>query len=334
MKFGSTARFLGVASSVAIPLLVATLAVGPATAAGATNRSPRATGRTPVFTGDFADPFVLQVGARFYAYATNSAGRNVPFGVAGLGRRTGLDGDALPVLPTWSVPGSVWAPSVLATGGEYRLYYTTRDRASGRQCVSVATAATPAGPFVDGSSEPLVCQAALGGSIDASPVVVGDGVSLVWKNDGNCCSLPTRIWSAPLTPDGRALGGPAVAILAADQAWEGGIIEGPSMIANGSRFLLFYSANRWDSDAYATGYAVCETVAGPCEKPIDGPWLRSDDRVVGPGGGSAFRIGHGPAFFVYAAWSPGAVGYDAPGAARRLSVERLAIVNGSPVLSR
>ena len=318
-----------------VVLFSALLVFGAATeisATGASGVHSRGTG--PVFSGDFADPFVLQVGVRFYAYATNSGGRNVPFAVSRTGRSARLDGDALPVLPSWSEPGSVWAPSVVATRGGYRLYYTTRDRASGRQCVSVASAALPSGPFVDDSSEPLVCQVELGGSIDPSPVVVADRVSLVWKNDGNCCSIPTRIWSAPLTADGRAVVGAPVALISADQPWEGGLVEGPSMIADGDRFLLFYSANRWDSDAYATGYAICDTVAGPCEKPNADAWLRSDDRVAGPGGGSALRLGHGPAFFVYAAWTPGAVGYDQPGAARRLSVERLVLDDGRPVLRR
>ena len=38
------------------------------------------------------------------------------------------------------------------------------------------------------------------------------------------------------------------------------------MIAVDGEYHLFYSANRWDTEAYAVGHAVCESVAGPCVK--------------------------------------------------------------------
>jgi hypothetical protein len=285
----------------------------------------------PVFEGDFADPFVLQVGASFYAYATNTPLANVPFGVAQIGHHTRLDGDALPVLPAWTEPGHVWAPAVAANGDGYRLYYTTRDRASGRQCISVASATSPAGPFHDASTAPLVCQLGLGGSIDPSPIDVGGTHYLVWKNDGNCCNIPTRIWVAPLAPDGMSLAGPATALLGADQSWEHGLVEGPSMIEDHGRFYLFYSANAWDTSHYAMGYAVCDTVTGPCHEPHDGPWLATQGDLAGPGGGSAFRTSRGGTYLVFAAWSSNAVGYD-HGGSRQLYVRTLQFTNGVPKL--
>jgi GH43 family beta-xylosidase len=287
--------------------------------------------KAPKFNGDFADPFVLQVGSTFYAYATNTSRGNVPYGSAQIGRQARLDGDALPDLPSWSEPGHVWAPAVAPNGDAYRLYYTTRDRASGRQCISVAEADSPSGPFVDGSDAPLVCQLALGGSIDPSPIDVDGAHYLMWKNDGNCCGTPTQIWIASLTADGLGVAGRPVALLGADQPWEHGLIEGPSMIEDGGRFYLFYSANAWDSSSYATGYAVCETVTGPCHKPSASPWLSSTGSFTGPGGGSAVHTRRGLDLFVFAAWSDGKVGYDA-GGSRRLVVRPLRFVEGVPVL--
>ncbi len=55
------------------------------------------------------------------------------------------------------------------------MYYTVREAASQQQCISRAVAAAPAGPFLDDSSGPLVCQRDLGGSIDPSPFVDDDG---------------------------------------------------------------------------------------------------------------------------------------------------------------
>jgi GH43 family beta-xylosidase len=294
-------------------------------------RNPATSGTVPVFEGDFADPFVLQVGATFYAYATNTPLANVPFGAAQVGRRTRLDGDALPALPSWSEPGHVWAPAVASNGSGYRLYYTTRDRASGRQCISIASAASPAGPFHDASTGPLVCQRDLGGSIDPSPIDVNGRHYLMWKNDGNCCDIPSRIWIAPLTSDGRRLAGDPVPLLGADQPWEGGLVEGPSMIEDHGRFYLFYSANAWDTSSYAMGYAVCDTVTGPCHKAAGGPWLGTEGEIAGPGGGSAFRTSRGAAYLVDAAWSSDAVGYD-KGGSRQLYVQPLAFTNGVPTL--
>ena len=309
------------------------LGIVPAEAAVRAPSLHRAEARTrqPVFTGDFADPFLLRVGTTFYAYATNTPTANVPVGSSRVGRSARLDGDALPHLPAWSEPGHVWAPSVTLVGSEFRLYYTTRDRASGRQCISVATATSPTGPFVDDSGAPLVCQLAAGGSIDPSPITVGGVEYLMWKNDGNCCGIPTRIWIAPLTVDGRHVGAPATPLLAADQPWEHGLIEGPSMIENDGRFYLFYSANAWDTSHYAMGYAVCGSVTGPCHKPTAVPWLTSSGANTGPGGGSAMPTRLGPDLFVYAAWSGTKVGYS-HGGSRHLVVRPLRFVNGVPTL--
>ena len=46
--------------------------------------------------------------------------------------------DALPVLPRWALPDpglrNAWGPSVLARGGHYLLYYTTKTKA-GVECI-------------------------------------------------------------------------------------------------------------------------------------------------------------------------------------------------------
>ena len=48
------------------------------------------------------------------------------------------------------------------------------------------------------------------------------------------------------------------------------------MIAVDGEYHLFYSANRWDTEAYAVGHAV-ESVAGPCVKDRE-PWLADTER--------------------------------------------------------
>ena len=140
----------------------------------------------PVYGKNFADPQVVAVDNIFYAFATNGALGNVQ-------TLTSTDlvswdevGDALPVLPSWTSPGRVWAPEVAVHAADrYVMYYTSRDDVSDRQAVGVAVASVPEGPYVDKSSQPLISQVDEGGSIDASPFQDSTGRRwLYWKNDG------------------------------------------------------------------------------------------------------------------------------------------------------
>ncbi|MEM7141004.1 MAG: glycoside hydrolase family 43 protein [Actinomycetota bacterium] len=289
---------------------------------------------TPVFAGDFADPFVLPADGGFYLYATNTAAANVPVVFANAGGGEYL-GDGLPVLPEWTNSLWNWAPSVAEIDGTYVLYYTTRHEASGRQCISVATADAPGGPFVDDSTEPLVCSLDLGGSIDPSPFVDADGSRwLLWKSDGNCCGIPTRIYAQPMTDDGLAFTGDPVELIRNDLGWERDVVEGPSMIEVDGEYHLFYSANRWDTPDYAVGRAVCESVTGPCVKDPE-PWLSSEtlgaEGVLGPGGLEVVDLDNRVAdLVVFHAWTGGEVGYET--GQRALFIEPIRWSDGDPVI--
>jgi hypothetical protein len=278
-----------------------------------------------VYCHDFADPFVLPVGNAYYAYSTDNQDYHVPVltssGLFGTARRA----EALPSLPAWSSPGSVWAPAVLPRPDAFVLYYTTRAHDPDRQCLSRAVSTRPGGPFVDDSSGPLVCPAD-GGAIDPSPFVDVDGRAyLLWKSEGGTAGIVAQ----ELSPDGRNLVGEARTLLQADQVWEGGVAEAPSMTAHDGRYYLFYSGNDWATSNYAIGYAVCESPLGPCTKAADGPWLASTDKAEGPGGQDVFVDERGQIWMALHAWVRGKVGY--PQGARNLFVVRLSFVNGVPV---
>ncbi len=292
-----------------------------------------ASGPVEVFSGDFADPSVLIVNPfEVYAYATNARGDNVPVLRGTLVGGVTLVGDALPRLPRWSAPGSVWAPSVRQTGPDaYFLYYATRDRRTRRQCLSVAQGTQPQGPFHDDSASPFECQAKLGGSIDPATVTVGRTTFLLWKSDGDCCGLPTALWSAPLTADGLRLAAPPVMILGATQAWEYGIVEGPSMVTVAGRFDLFFSGGQWNTSGYAMGVATCASPLGPCHTTSSGPFLSSRPGQEGPGGGEVFLGPAGHSYIVYAAWTNGHVGY-AGGGSRSLFASAINLDRPVPVL--
>jgi beta-xylosidase len=301
----------------AITVLVTALLAG---AAGRAATPPSAgpsgslagTFTNPVLGGDFPDPGVMRTDDAWYAYATGDLTVNIQ-----VARSTDLVtwerlGEALPRLPFWqpSARGSTWAPEVWRTSAGYVMSYTARDALSGRQCLALAVATSPEGPFVDDSDAPFLCQVDLGGSIDPFPFQDADGSRhLLWKNDGNCCGQPTRLWMAPLSDDGLALIGEPVDLgLGADQPWEGALIEAPTLLLEDDTYLLLYSANAYDSDRYAVGVATATSLHGPYTDVPGNPILASDDEAAGPGGQAVVTDADGDPWLLYHAWDPAAVG--------------------------
>jgi hypothetical protein len=276
---------------------------------------------------DFPDPSILRAGSHFYAYSTNAGGGNLQVLESSDLRHWTLIGDALAAVPGWATPGATWAPAVVALGGRYVAYYTVRDRGTGLQCISLAVAVRPTGPFVDFSQAPLVCQA--GGSIDPSPFVDPNGaVTLLWKSEAIPLA-PTIIWSQPLTPDGLTLTGVASQLLAPGKSWEHGIVEAPSMVRIGNHDYLFYSGAVWSTTGYAEGVAVCDGPAGPCRRPVPAPVLASQGSLAGPGGGAAFTTADGRVMLAFAAFTAPDVGYPN---SRTLHLASVDVVNGVPVV--
>ena len=284
---------------------------------------------------DMPDPDVVRVGGTWWAYATGSGFLHLQVRASADLASWSTAVDALPRLPAWASPGVAWGPAFLAVGGEYRgeyrLYYSARDAAFGRECLSVATASTPGGPFVDTSAVPLTCQASSGGSIDPQPFVALDGTPyLLWKSEDNALGAASRIGVQRLTPDGLALVGPRPRLLAATQPWQGGVVEGPVMVTAGGRYYLFYGANHWNAAAAGIGYAVCTSPLGPCTNAtLSGPWLGSAPGAWGPSGPDVFSGPDGRAEIAYHAWNgpPGG-----PQSARALWVMPLTFADGVPVI--
>lgn len=288
----------------------------------------------PVYKFDFPDPHVIRVEDTYYAYATTN-GSSVNIRVMRSADLLNWEtlGDALPGLPSWSVlnAGFTWAPGVMEIEDQFVMYYTARDRETDRQCIGRATSNDPEGPFTDANDQAFICQSDLGGSIDAYPFRDDDGtLYLFWKNDGNCCGLEVALWGQQLSPDGGTLIGKPVKLLVRDQPWERPLIENPAMVKDGDRYYLFYSGNWWESHQYAIGYALCETVLGPCEKPLDKPWLEYKPPVMGPGGQAFFTDPDGNLWMAYHAWTGGNVTYSS-GGQRRLHLDLVTFEDGAPV---
>jgi hypothetical protein len=312
---------------------------------------------TPVFNGDFADPFALKTSKALYLFASDTTASHYAPAAhipeIELTQSSAFQGyylgDALPRLPKWTVSGFQWAPSVWARpDGTYVMYYSTPatnpldcvarpsttgcvhtvNGPSSAMCISAATSSNPAGPYVDDSSSAFVCPVTQGGAIDPSIFIAQDGTPwLLWKSDGDCCDLPTTIYSQQLAPDGLAVVGPPHRLIGASQPWEGGLVEGPAMLESNGHFWLFYSANQWGTDHYGIGIAQCSSVIGSCTKPLSHAWLSSSggsQTDPGPGGEEFFQAG-GLVWMVHHGLASGQTGNLAQ---RRLYVDLLAFPNG------
>lgn len=276
----------------------------------------------PVYNVNFPDPDILLANGEFIAYATND-GINLPMAKskdlvawtpvmdpAKPGKR--LDG--MPTLAPWVKEGFTWAPEVHRVGADYMLYYTANNRKLDRQCVGLAVASNPLGPFRDTSATPLLCQADLGGTIDANIFRDAEGkLYLYYKNDGNRVGKVSQIWGQRLTADGRSLVGAAVSIARDTKPWEQKLVEAPTMVLTPTGYQLFYSGGYfgWNDDQrispYAMGYATCATPFGPCTPSPNNPILHSfNDRqagcISGPGHQSIFTVG-ARHFIAFHAWA-------------------------------
>ncbi|GAB3607096.1 glycoside hydrolase family 43 protein [Conyzicola nivalis] len=256
---------------------------------------------------DFPDPDVLATGDRYYAFATNGAGFNVQAAVStDLESWETLAVDVLPELPDWASPGKTWAPEVTEVApGDFVMYFTAANKSPALQCIGVATATNPEGPFTPVGTGPIVCPPDEGGAIDAATFVDDDGTRyLLWKNDGNCCGLDTWLQIAPLSADGTAIVGETTKLLMQDQDWEGNLIEAPTLVKRDGVYTLLYSANDYGGDAYATGYATAPSALGPFTK-ADGPLLTTEisaGRYLGPGGQDVVTAPDGTDVLVFPSW--------------------------------
>jgi beta-xylosidase len=311
----------------AFGLVVALLASGLGAASAQTNR-PSPVGSDPfrggaAYSGDFPDPTVMRVGSTFYAYATTVAALNLPAMTSTDLRhwtaRPASDeshpfrNDALPTAAAWAerrstpngrVFSATWAPSVVRMGaGRFVAAYAVPRASDGHRCISLATSRTPLGPFVDSTAKPLTCL----GTNAIDPQIFRDrgAVWLLYKAAGS----PDRLMVRRMTASASGFGPTSrnYALLSPRTAWEGATLENPAMIRHRKKLYLFYSANNYKSAKYATGYAVCRAVTGPCTRM--GRLLATGPYLAGPGGATPFLDRAGRLRLVYHAWRTGHVGY-------------------------
>ena len=280
----------------------------------------------PVVPVDCPDPGVILSGGKYTAACTSgNAADAFPL-------RTSTDlvhwadaGHIFPAAskPTWAV-SDFWAPEIHKVGGQFVAYFTAR-HSNGRLSVGAATATSPAGPFTD-IGHPLVQDPSLG-VIDPTEFDDAGGAHyLVWKVDGNAVGQKTPIFGQQLAANGTSLTGAPVQLITNDEGWEGPVVEGPWIVANGGYDYLFYSGSVYNQPSYAIGAARSQSPLGPYQK-LGSPILTSDGAWSGPGHCSVVTGPSGDTDIVYHAWVSGQVG-GGPG--RVMLVDQVQWVGGWP----
>ena len=285
---------------------------------------PRDSKPKPVIPGNFADPSIIRVDNKWFAFATNArgdtkdhSGPNVQISTSPDGKKwTKPDGktDALPNPGCWvdkGAPGTdgadVWAPHVIELPnphkfreGQFVMYYAAREsNGLHRHCIGAAVATKVEGPYL-ARSEPIVCASDKGGAIDPAAFQDSDGKRYVtYKIDGNAighggtCNnmkdpiVPTPIMLQGLRDDGVTPEGDAKQILDRD-AGDGPLIEAPSLVKFEDIYYLFFSSQCVTDTNYDTSYATSKDLCGPYKK-TDRPLIVAggDLGLVGPGSAMA-----------------------------------------------
>ena len=272
------------------------------------------TARPLVWERDVADPSVVEY---YGGYLATGTGPFMPRVRSSGARRPWQElPPAMTVFPTWVLPGDQWAPDLHRTAsGTWVLYYSAlvAGLAPGGRCIGVATATTAAGPFTPSGDAPLVCPPRVGavpaedelldrptdlpasGAIDASVFEERDGrLYLLYKTQGS----PSSIRMVPLTPDGLhvAPGKRSRMLLRSP-----GIVENPTLVHQGSHWVLFTSEGWYGDCDYRTTWrksrqkwswrARSVSFLGPVITGLCGPG--GADVVVPRGGGKARIFFHG-----------------------------------------
>ena len=250
----------------------------------ARNRRTRA---NPIVPGDHPDPTIVQVNGIFWASATSGEwSPQFPLYNSPDLIHWSPAGSIFPIQPTWA-DGSFWAPELVhdEVSGRLIVWYVAKQR-FGSLCIASATAPSPAGPYTDHG--PLICEP--DGSID--PCFARDEHGdpfLIWKEDGNSQGRPTPIWAQRLSPDLLSVTGEKTQLIANDQPWEGGVVEGPYILRHDDVFYMFYAGNACCGREcnYAEGVARAEHLLGPWEKNSKNPIIDANDNWRCPGHGTA-----------------------------------------------
>lgn len=274
----------------------------------------------PVHSGYFADPFVLEVGDRYYAYGTGSVIDGRVFEILESGDLVNWTSRGAALEPFWDPAEArdAWAPEVaMGDDGALYMYYSVGIGDKEHE-IRVATASRPEGPFRD-SGRNLTADEPF--AIDPHPFRDDDGAwYLFYARDflegdrvGTAVVVDRLVDMFTLEGRWRTVARAASdwQLFLKDREMYGDVydwytLEGPAVRKRDGRYYCFYSGGAWEQENYGVSYAVAESPLGPYEDKGDEPnVLRSvPDKVFGPGHNSLVAGPDGNDYLVYHAWDP------------------------------
>lgn len=251
----------------------------------------------------FADPGFYTEGTSRFIYATGhdlETGR--AFRVSRYDVESGTYGRPRPSMlthPKWVGPrGSrhhqgevhMWGPHVWKRSVpgplDYVMYFSA-SRRGGSDCIGMAVAETPMGPFAP-NRHPLRCTDRGATLIDPAYFRTGGGVHYLLYKRHHYHPKAVGIWAVRVRPDGSPRPGARPF-----QVLDGGgkQIEAPSVVSRQGRVYVFASRLSYDSCAYKTVVFVGGALRRPL-RPLGTLRLRRPDgrRFCGPGGAEVRNV--------------------------------------------
>jgi beta-xylosidase len=286
----------------------------------------------PVYDGYFADPFVLRVDDRYFAYGTNDTDRtDKAFEIL-----ESLDlvhwrsiGRALEPVDGLDVRDH-WAPEVAERDGTFYMYFSAgvQDR---QHRIRLAVADRPEGPF---RYEGIVLTPDEPFAIDANPFLDDDGQwYLYFAHDvldgervGTSIAVDRMVDMQTLAGEPRTVVPPTAdwQLFAHNRqmyghTYEWHTVEGAHVVKRFGRYWCLYSGGPWNGPTYGASWAVADAPLGPFTDAAGaGPALLKSrtGQALGPGHNSLVTTPNGVDYIVYHAWDPAHT-------ARRMFIDRL-----------
>jgi beta-xylosidase len=274
--------------------------------------------RNPVYSGYFADPFVLATGGGFVAYGTGSLVGGRAFEVLrsdDLVTWRSLGGALEPLPPAAGT--DYWAPEVAERDGAWWMYYSVGAGDRGHH-LRVAVADRPEGPFRDQGADLTPDERF---AIDPSPFRDDDGTWYLFfaRDDLDGDRVGTMLAVDVLDGMTRLRGEPRTILRPSDDwqifrrdremygaRYDWHTLEGPFVRRHGGRYWCLYSGGSWEGPTYGLACAVADHPLGPWRDVPGGPLLRTvPGRVVGPGHACVVAGPAGQDVLVYHAWDAG-----------------------------
>lgn len=228
-----------------------------------------------------ADPFILLDGDTYYAYGTASDNGIICYSSTNLTSWTNC-GLALNKNNT-SEDHWFWAPEVYKFDDTYYMYYSANSH------LYVAKADNPCGPFMQTGTYLLASILGSEECIDGSMFVDNKGV--MWFYFARFTSEGEKIYVVKMKDPVTPVKGSLKKCMKVDTDWERiwpQVVEGPFVIKHDGKLYMSYSANSYESQDYAIGYATATLPNGTWKKYAGNPILRRWKGLVGVGHHSLF----------------------------------------------